>query len=386
MTLLFLADSDASFLWSHWETFEGKQLAVLSYSVDAAHSRYSVSWCCSSIPGPDGKYPPVSSNVAYTGQIFVDPDSGSILRLTRQTVAVPIESNIDLIRTVVEYKPVEIGGALYICPFRSVSVAHETRNRGSAHLLSLETITNLNEIHFTRYRKFQAESRILTETPLPDSEAAPTVPIDFAVPMEQPMPEVPLVAAPMPDKLDLVEAPANPVPVIITQPRESPVPTFGTTVVISGALQGEIYYIPPGTPRLPKFDRIAPVGAIYTDSLNIPPRDFTEGFPGVTSRFEWFAIDYRGRFWIEKSGRYQFELMSDDGSILNVDDRVLIDNDGLHPPKTRANAITLSAGIHRIRVSYFRGTRLQVALVLSVKGPGGRRRPFSTKEFSPPNQ
>jgi hypothetical protein len=36
-----------------------------------------------------------------------------------------------------------------------------------------------------------------------------------------------------------------------------------------------------------------PVGTIHTSSLNIPPRIFTDGFPGVTDRFEWFAIDYQ---------------------------------------------------------------------------------------------
>jgi hypothetical protein len=57
-------------------------------------------------------------------------------------------------------------------------------------------------------------------------------------------------------------------------------------------------------------------------------RDFTEGFPGVTKRFEWFAIDYTGRIWIARPGVYQFELMSDDGSKLYIDD--VIDNDWLH--------------------------------------------------------
>jgi hypothetical protein len=31
-----------------------------------------------------------------------------------------------------------------------------------------------------------------------------------------------------------------------------------------------------------------PKGIIYTHSLNVPPTDFKEGFPGVTKQFEWF--------------------------------------------------------------------------------------------------
>ncbi len=77
------------------------------------------------------------------------------------------------------------------------------------------------------------------------------------------------------------------------------------------------------------------MGTIYTTSLNVPPQDFEQGFPGVTNRFEWFAIDYSGRFWIENPGLYRFELTSDDGSKLYVDDRPVVDDDGAHPPQNR---------------------------------------------------
>jgi PA14 domain-containing protein len=173
----------------------------------------------------------------------------------------------------------------------------------------------------------------------------------------------------------------------VTPPQEPErwIPTFGTTVVIAGGLRGEIYNIPPGTRRLPSFEHLQSVGAIYTNVLNVPVRDFREGFPGVTERFEWFAIDYRGRFWIDKPGKYEFALKSDDGAILYIDDRVAIDNDGLHPPRKRSGAVKLSGGIHSIRVSYFQGPAMQVALVLSVKGVKTGWRIFSADDFAPPS-
>jgi len=73
------------------------------------------------------------------------------------------------------------------------------------------------------------------------------------------------------------------------------VSTFGTTVVIPFGLEGHLYLLKPGTAQLPNFDALEPVGSIYTSSLNIRPRAFSEGFPGVTGRFESFALDYRGR-------------------------------------------------------------------------------------------
>ena len=105
---------------------------------------------------------------------------------------------------------------------------------------------------------------------------------------------------------------------------------------------------------------------------------------GVTKRFEWFAIDYAARFWIEKPGVYRFGLVSDDGSRMYVDDREIIDNDGIHSAQRRAGSVDLSGGIHQIRVSYFQGPRDEVALVLQIAGPGERFRIFSTDEFKPP--
>jgi hypothetical protein len=166
--------------------------------------------------------------------------------------------------------------------------------------------------------------------------------------------------------------------------QQKAVPTFGTTVVVPGGLLGVIYHISPLTKFLPDFQWLDPLGVIYTSSLNVTPRGFQEGFPGVTDRYEWFAIDYSGRFWIEKPGLYRFELMSDDGSRLYIDDRVVVNNDGIHTPETRIAALTLDGGIHRIRVSYFQGPRDCVALVLRVAERGEEWRVFSTDEFKPP--
>jgi hypothetical protein len=160
--------------------------------------------------------------------------------------------------------------------------------------------------------------------------------------------------------------------------------TFGTTVVIPAGLRGVVYHIRHNTRRLPDFETLKPRGAIYTSSLNIPAQDFRRGFPGVTKRFEWFAIDYTGRFWIDRPGLYRFVLTSDDGARLYIDDQLIVDNDGEHPPQDGTGNVDLTPGIHRIRVSYFQGPRFLVALVLQVAPPGDPLRVFSTDEFKPP--
>jgi hypothetical protein len=168
--------------------------------------------------------------------------------------------------------------------------------------------------------------------------------------------------------------------------QDEPVPTFGITIVIPSGLHGDVYFIGPNSTRLPDFQKLKPLGTIYTTALNIPAQDFKQGFPGMPKRFEWFAIDYTGKFWIDNPGLYGFSLTSDDGSRLYIDDREIIDNDGIHPPEERTGSVVLTAGIHRIRVSYFQGPRFQVALVLRVAPPQGPLRVFSTDEFRPPTQ
>lgn len=172
---------------------------------------------------------------------------------------------------------------------------------------------------------------------------------------------------------------------VLAQTQAAAVPTFGTTVVIPSGLRGQIYNLHRNTHRLPNFAKMKPVGTVYTASLDVPERAFREGFPGVTRRYEWFAIDYTGRFWVQKPGEYEFSLTSDDGARLYIDDKEVIDNDGQHPPATEGGCVYLAGGIHRIRISYFQGPRFQVALILEVAGPGDDvMRVFSTDEFKPP--
>lgn len=163
--------------------------------------------------------------------------------------------------------------------------------------------------------------------------------------------------------------------------------TFGTTVVIPGGLRGVVYFIPKDTMVLPDFARapVQRVGEVWTNELNVSPRHWRSGFPGLTDRFEWFAIDYTGHFWISQPGRYTFALLSDDGSRLFLDDVPVIDNDCQHPPDLRVAAVQLEGGGHRIRVSYFQGPRDCLALVLAVAGPDHRWKVFDLKDFKPPS-
>lgn len=172
----------------------------------------------------------------------------------------------------------------------------------------------------------------------------------------------------------------------LTAAHAQDAPVFGTTVVIPTGLKGDVYLIGAGTASVNVINTLKPVGTIYTNSLEVPPQDFRMGFPGVTDRFEYFAVNYQGKFFVRKPGYYRFRLVADDGAMLFIDDQPVINNDGAHPPRAAVGHVLLTGGIHTIRVPYFQGPRYQVALMLEVALPHENKvRIFNMKDFKPPS-
>ena len=60
------------------------------------------------------------------------------------------------------------------------------------------------------------------------------------------------------------------------------------------AMCGDVYELAPWTTHLPRFSEIDALAPIYTTSLGVYSRFFTLGIPGVTSRTEWFGVNYWG--------------------------------------------------------------------------------------------
>jgi len=107
------------------------------------------------------------STTGYHGEVAIDPTTGAILRLTVQADP-PLGSTILEGDILVEYGPVEIGGKMYTCPLRSVSVsltmaglASGTGSYGPVLVRSKEA-TLLNDVVFEDYHLFRSDSRILT--------------------------------------------------------------------------------------------------------------------------------------------------------------------------------------------------------------------------------
>jgi len=149
-------------------------------------------------------------------------------------------------------------------------------------------------------------------------------------------------------------------------------------------LKGTIYFLPDDTTAMPQdLSKLKPQGTIYADRLDVPLRDFQEGFPGVTDRFEWFGILYTGTFYIERPGEYGWRILSDDGALVWIDGEEVLNNDGIHPAKEMDGTTKLTRGSHAIKVWYHQGPATEVALQLFITPPGGEEKIFAMTDYAP---
>lgn len=136
-----------------------------------------------------------------------------------------------------------------------------------------------------------------------------------------------------------------------------------------GRLCGCVYDLPVETRRLPDFAGLRPLEMLCTDRLAVSLRKGPPGFPGVSSRFEWFGVDFKGTIMVAKPGPMSFRLASDDGAQLYVDEQRVLNNDGLHDVRVVEGTVALDAGPHRVRIPYWNGPG-PMALTLEVARPG----------------
>lgn len=175
---------------------------------------------------------------------------------------------------------------------------------------------------------------------------------------------------------------------IICNPFES-----GGTVggIQQNGLTAELYYL---DSSLPQYDHVAdyvnnglkvPDVTLFFNQLFIPTRPFDRGFstqanqmittPAGDTLYEWFALRFKSRLQLapsESAGLYQLAVLSDDGSVMALDDgtgqlKTIVDNDGTHP--TRMNCATEALDLSQgekipMRLDYYQGPRLHIALTV----------------------
>jgi hexosaminidase len=90
---------------------------------------------------------------------------------------------------------------------------------------------------------------------------------------------------------------------------------------------------------------IAPTRITPADAVALP------GF----QRAETYGLLFTGYLRVERAGLYTIALSSDDGSVLEIGGRVVVDNDGWHSEAERSGMVALEPGIHPMTIRYVQG-------------------------------
>ena len=153
--------------WARWEHGNGGDVGVFHYEVPEEKSSYRVQFCCvvegfASDGTPETEK--FDERAGYHGEIAFNPEDGSVLRLTA-TAEMPSGGLVPLAGFAIEYGPVDIGGRSYICPLHSVAMLHShTAHQPAAISRSAyrgKAKVFLNDIAFSKYRRFGSEMRIV---------------------------------------------------------------------------------------------------------------------------------------------------------------------------------------------------------------------------------
>ncbi len=131
-------------------------------------------------------------------------------------------------------------------------------------------------------------------------------------------------------------------------------------VAIEGLVNGlDFKFYDASYQRVPDFQKLEPDESGTTDAFRVDAYAGRDGF----------SMQFSGYVRVPADGKYTFYARSDDGSLLFIGDRLVVDNDGLHAPFEQGGVVTLMAGHHAIRVGYIEGAGSET-LEVSFQGPG----------------
>jgi hypothetical protein len=104
---------------------------------------------------------PFSITPGYHGLLWLDPDTGTVLRVSIQA-ELKARDPVERADILVQYGPIQIGGRSFICPVHSLSLHIDPI--GTSDPSGAPPLLRLNETQFTSYHRFASTVQILPGT------------------------------------------------------------------------------------------------------------------------------------------------------------------------------------------------------------------------------
>ncbi len=128
----------------------------------------------------------------------------------------------------------------------------------------------------------------------------------------------------------------------------------------------------------------SPLRTFCMSNLNVPLRNFAEGFPGFPDLKAWFILDIHFKLDAPSEGDYTIWMDSDDGSIVTINGEQIINVDGLRNGNLHVyeqRVVKLKAKDNTVRVQYMQGPGPDLALQLKWIKPGTSEAEFIPTSF-----
>jgi hypothetical protein len=118
----------------------------------------------------------------------------------------------------------------------------------------------------------------------------------------------------------------------------------------------------------------SPAESFSVPNLDFDEVDFTDGFPGVKTLKENYAIQFQGSINVVEEAEYELCLHSDDGSQMLLEGMVLVDNNGVQEsPVEACELVYLAPGEYMLEVRYFQASGPLLALHMAWAINGGEK-------------
>lgn len=115
------------------------------------------------------------------------------------------------------------------------------------------------------------------------------------------------------------------------------------------------------------------LGSFYMDTFDVTARDWNQGFPKLPASLSYLRENYAVRCFtklrVTEAGAHNFSITSDDGMRVLLNNTAVVQDDGLHAPRTATAVTTLVKGLYNMEVQWFQGPRTQIAAELKWTTP-----------------
>jgi hypothetical protein len=153
LRVLFEKETGARFEWARQAALNRRPMEVFNYSVDQERSTWHITFQKIQTVIP-----------AYRGRVWVDRETGQVMRLLMVAVNIPKDFPIRIAETTLDYDFAAISGLRFLLPSRAAVVMGEGR------------LVTRNEIEFRLYRKFTTEATVTFDLPEEEKKEEPKKP------------------------------------------------------------------------------------------------------------------------------------------------------------------------------------------------------------------